>query len=107
MLVQLSPHNQCGTNPNNLPQQTLVPLSTDWCPLALTEPTPQSTSDRLHTRAHTGLTPAGPPLTSSTHEHTRASTHNPLRFGPTPLECARAQEIVDLALIPIVGTEDR
>jgi len=30
MLVQLSPHNQCGTNPNNLPRHTLVPLSTDW-----------------------------------------------------------------------------
>ena len=29
MLVQLSPHNQCGTNPNNLPRHTLVPLITD------------------------------------------------------------------------------
>ena len=60
------PHNQCGTNPHNLPL-------TYWCPLALTGPTPQSTSNRLHIRAHMGLTPAGPPLTGSTHEHTRAS----------------------------------
>ena len=34
MLVQLSPHNQCGTNPNN-----------------------PSTTDQPDTRAHTGLTP--------------------------------------------------
>ena len=51
---------------------TISPV-THWCPLALTRPTPQSTSDRLHTRAHMSLTPAGPPLTGPTHEHTRAS----------------------------------
>ena len=36
---------------------TIFPI-THWCPLALTGPTPQCTSDRLHTRAHTGLIPA-------------------------------------------------
>ena len=68
MLVQLSPHT---TNVGLIPTISLV---THWCPLALTGPTPQSTSDRLHTRAHTDLIPAGRPLTGPTHEHTRAYT---------------------------------
>ena len=36
---------------------TISPV-THWWPLVLTGPTPQSTSDRLHTRAHMDLTPA-------------------------------------------------
>ena len=93
---RLSPHNQCGTNPNNLFRHTLVPPSAlrgvphPHSP-PVTSPTHgphtrRSTTDRLDTRAHTGLTPTGP-----------------LGFGPTPPECARAQEIADPALIPIVG----
>ena len=51
---------------------------------------PRSTIDRLDTRAHTGLTPT---------VHWDSGLHHP--------ECARAQEIADPALIPIVGPKTR
>ena len=103
MLVQLS----LTINVRLIP--TISPV-THWClPSALagvphphsppvTSPThrhngPQtrrSTTDRFDTRAHTGLTPTG---------HWAS--------GLQPPKCARAQEIADPALIPIIGPKTR
>ena len=75
--VRDSPHFYVGSTLPHTTNVGLIPtisLVTHWYSLALTGPTPQSTSDRLHTRAHTDLIPASRPLTGSTHEHTRAYT---------------------------------
>ena len=100
--VRDSPYFYVGstrTNPNN--------LLTHWCPLALIGPTPQSTSDRLHTQH---IWASHPRSTTDLARHTsthRPHTHRSLGFGPTPPKCARAQEIADPALIPNVGPKTR
>ena len=64
--LQLFLHNQCETNSNNLPRHTLVSLSTDRAHTTVHQrPAPHTSTYGPHTR--------GPPLTGSTHEHTRAS----------------------------------
>ena len=87
--------------PNNLVRHTLVPLSNDRVQHQ------QSTSDRFHTRAHTGLTPAGPPPIGPTHKHTRASHPRFTGLQAYTTKCAWAQDIADPALIPIVGPKLR